>query len=60
VLVGLGRLEEALQCLFKAAEMQPLDRFMEEIELLRGMIGQSRAEESSGGGGEQNPPEAQE
>jgi tetratricopeptide (TPR) repeat protein len=58
VLVGLGRLDEALQCLFKAAEMQPLDRFMEEIELIKGMILQREAEAS--GGGEQNPPEAQE
>jgi tetratricopeptide (TPR) repeat protein len=59
VLVGLGRLEEALQCLLKAAEMQPLDRFMEEIELLNGMIAQRVAEDACSGG-EQNPPEAQE
>jgi tetratricopeptide (TPR) repeat protein len=56
VLVGLGRLEEALQCLLKAAEMQPLDRFMEEIELLRGMMVQMKAEVASGDG-EQNPAE---
>jgi len=60
VLVGLGRLEEALQCLFKAVEMQPLDRFMEEIELLKGMIVQREAEEACCGGGGLNPPEAQE
>jgi tetratricopeptide (TPR) repeat protein len=59
VLVGMGRLEEALQCLLKAAEMQPLERFEEEIELLKGMIVQ-RGTEVAYGDGEQNPPEAQE
>jgi tetratricopeptide (TPR) repeat protein len=38
VLVALGRLEEALDFMMQAVSMEPLDRFMEEIEALKGMI----------------------
>jgi len=38
VLVTLGRLEDALDCMVQAVGMEPLDRFMEEIEMLKGMI----------------------
>ncbi len=38
VLVALGRLEEALECMMQAVSMEPQDRFMEEIEVLKGMI----------------------
>jgi len=48
--VGLGRLEEALQYLLRAVQMQPLDRFEQEIEILQGMIGQKEAEAASGEG----------
>lgn len=37
-LVALGRLEDALDCMMQAVSMEPLDRFMEEIEVLKGMI----------------------
>lgn len=40
VLVGQGRTEEALQCMQRAVEMQPLERFEEEIEVLKSMIEQ--------------------
>jgi tetratricopeptide (TPR) repeat protein len=60
VLVGLGRLDEALQCLLIAREMQPLDRFEEEIEILKGMVAQEGAEGACSEGGEQNPSEARE
>lgn len=38
VLISLGRLEEAMNCLFLAKDMTPLDRFEEEIGILKGMI----------------------
>jgi tetratricopeptide (TPR) repeat protein len=60
VLVGMGRLEEALQCLLKAAEMQPLDRFEDEIEILQGMVAHGEAKRACSEGGEEIPPEARE
>jgi tetratricopeptide (TPR) repeat protein len=60
VLVGLGRLDEALQCLLIAVEKQPLERFEEEIELLQGMIAQAEAEGARSGERGQNPPRAKE
>lgn len=38
VLISLGKLEEAMNCLFLAKDMMPLDRFEEEIGILKGMI----------------------
>ncbi len=38
VLLALGKLDEALDCMMQAVSMEPLDRFMEEIEVLKGMI----------------------
>lgn len=38
VLISLGKLEEAINCLFLAKDMMPLDRFEEEIGILKGMI----------------------
>jgi tetratricopeptide (TPR) repeat protein len=38
VFVAMGRLEEALDCLYQAMETSPTERFEEEIELLKGMI----------------------
>jgi len=38
VLVDMGKLEEAINCLFLAKDMTPLDRFEEEIGILKGMI----------------------
>jgi len=38
VLAALGRLEEALSCLYQAIQTAPLERFEEEIEVLKNMI----------------------
>ncbi len=37
-LVGLGKLEEAMECLLQAIEIQPMERFEEEIGVLKGMM----------------------
>jgi tetratricopeptide (TPR) repeat protein len=51
VLVALGRLEEAINCLFLALDKTPLDRFEEEIGVLKGMIEQknNQAQEAKNG-----------
>jgi tetratricopeptide (TPR) repeat protein len=41
VLVGMGRLQEALSCLMEAVKRKPLERFEEEIEILHSMLAQS-------------------
>jgi tetratricopeptide (TPR) repeat protein len=38
VLAGMGRPEEALQCMLQAIEIQPLERFEEEIEVLKTLV----------------------
>jgi len=38
VLIAMGRLEEALSCLYQAIQTAPQERFEEEIEVLKGMI----------------------
>ncbi len=38
VLAALGRLEEALDCLYQAMQAGPLDRFEDEIGVLKSMI----------------------
>jgi hypothetical protein len=38
VLAALGRLEEALNCLYLAREEMPLDRFEDEIGLIQDKI----------------------
>jgi tetratricopeptide (TPR) repeat protein len=38
VLAGMGRPEEALQCMLQAIEVQPLERFEEEIEVLKTLV----------------------
>jgi len=43
VLVALGRKEDALDCMMQAASMEPLDRFTEEIEVLKRLIMQRDA-----------------
>jgi tetratricopeptide (TPR) repeat protein len=47
VLMAMGRLEEALDCLYQALRTQPLDRFEEEVRVLRGMIEQRDGQASS-------------
>ncbi|MCJ7444448.1 MAG: tetratricopeptide repeat protein [Methanotrichaceae archaeon] len=42
-LAGLGRTQEALDCLMEAAKIRPLGRFEEEIEILKNMIDQDQA-----------------
>ena len=48
VLMAMGRLEVALDCVIQAANIEPLDRFMEEIETLQGMIMQRNGPTSEG------------
>jgi tetratricopeptide (TPR) repeat protein len=38
VLAAMGRLEEALECMLLAREAAPIERFEEEIEMLKSMI----------------------
>jgi len=40
VLVGLGKRQEALDCLIEAVKMMPLERFEQEIEMLKNIIRQ--------------------
>lgn len=40
VLAGMGRFEEALDCLYQARRISPIERFEEEIEMLKRRIGQ--------------------
>lgn len=47
-LVGLGKLEEAMECMLQAIEIQPIDRFEEELGALKEMMMQ-RSEESPEG-----------
>jgi tetratricopeptide (TPR) repeat protein len=47
VLMAMGRLEEALDCLYQALRTQPLDRFEEEVRVLMGMIEQRDGQASS-------------
>lgn len=44
VFVGLGRLQEALDCMMEAMQIAPLDRFEEEIAVLRSMIQQAKSQ----------------
>ncbi len=48
VLAGMGRLEEALECMMKAVEVQPMERFEEEIEVIKSMIAQASSETDKG------------
>jgi tetratricopeptide (TPR) repeat protein len=47
VLISLGKLEEAMNCLFLAKDMMPLDRFEEEIGILKGMILEKNTEKNN-------------
>ena len=40
VLTALGRLEEALSCLYLAREAMPLERLEDEIEMVKGLMEQ--------------------
>jgi tetratricopeptide (TPR) repeat protein len=53
VLVGLGRPEEALVCLQEAMKITPLERFEEEMEVLRSMILQRDMEQRANLGGKE-------
>jgi tetratricopeptide (TPR) repeat protein len=48
VLAGMGRPEEALQCMLQAIEIQPLERFEEEIEVLKGIVMQRSQQPTEG------------
>jgi tetratricopeptide (TPR) repeat protein len=43
VLVGLGKSEEALDCLMEAVRIVPIERFEQEIEMLKNVIQQNEA-----------------
>jgi tetratricopeptide (TPR) repeat protein len=43
VLVGLGKSEEALDCLMEAVRIMPIERFEQEIEMLKNVIRQNEA-----------------
>lgn len=40
-LVGMGRIQEALDCMLEAVKAKPLQRFEDEIEALKQMVGSS-------------------
>ena len=42
VLMGLGRLQEALDCMMEAIKIMPINRFEDEIEILKSMIQQEK------------------
>lgn len=48
VLTALGRLEEALNCLYLAREEMPLDRFEDEIGMIQDLITERRGPDTQG------------